>query len=83
MLLRNISDFFISSQIPLVIRHYPHPQIKKEKPKERRKMNTKRINYLIKMISLLGHKIMFRSMPPSYLAQGQGLALASCVCVVL
>lgn len=77
MLLRNIFDFSSS----LVIHHYPHrsPQIKRKRINEK-KMNTKRINYLVKMISSLGHKIMFSLfvLPQLdfYLAQGQGLTFA-------
>lgn len=84
--------FFISIANSLVIHYYPHPKSKARvreregkgggEKESRRKMNTKRINYLIKMISPLGHKIMFLFLQPlSYLAQGQGLT--SCVCVVL
>lgn len=58
------------------------PKIKKKAEEGKGKMNTKRINYLIKMISPLGHKIMFFSLSfLFYLAQGQGLT--SCVCVIL
>lgn len=82
MLLRNIFDFFHLFANSLVIHHYPHSQIKKQMKKRKpEKMNTKRINYLVKMISPPGHKIMFLTHAFQYLAQGQGLT--SSVCVVL
>jgi hypothetical protein len=46
MLLRNISDFFISSQIPLVIRHYPHPKSKeKAEGKKKNEYKTHKLSH--------------------------------------
>lgn len=77
MLLWNISDF---SLIP-PIRRYQPLFTRPNQRRSRQKANTKRINYLVKMISPPGHKIMFSPLPLARHGSTQGQGLSAGVCV--